>query len=617
MTSTWAMAWRILEPPQRRMAWVVLVLMIVAAMAAAMTVGAVFPFLSVLSDPSRIERVPQLAWVYQRFGFESRQGFMVALGAATLVVIVVANLLQVLRTYAVLRFTQLTGHGVSCRVLASYLRQPYAFFLSRHSGTMATSVLAESTQVIREFFGPAANLIASALTSLAVVAVVVWVDPVVSVVAIGVFGVIYLLIFRLVRNLTARLGRERLAANRQRFRMANEPLTGIKDIKILGHEHRYLDRFSHPSHRLAQIRITTGVIGNLPRYLMQAVAFGGVILLCLILIDLDASDGAEPLARLLPTLGVFALAAQKLMPELSTLYQSFVSITAARATVETIHEDLTQAARLPELSAGTVTPMGLRQSLELDRISYSYPNAERPGLVDVSVTIRAGERIGIVGSTGAGKTTLADLVLGLLTPDSGRLLCDGRPITPANLRAWQRSLGYVPQEIFLSDASVAENIALGIEPAQIDHARVEAAARIARIDGFVRQDLPQGYRTEVGERGVRLSGGQRQRIGIARALYHDADLIVFDEATSALDNLTEAEVMAAVEALPGEKTVMMIAHRLSTVRRCDRIMVLDRGHLVGCGTWDDLMRDSPEFRSIVEASQGPSPDSASTAAPDA
>ncbi|TQE93854.1 MAG: ATP-binding cassette domain-containing protein, partial [Spiribacter salinus] len=223
------------------------------------------------------------------------------------------------------------------------------------------------------------------------------------------------------------------------------------------------------------------------------------------------------------------------------------------------------------------------------------------GLRDIGLTIHAGERIGVVGASGAGKTTLADVVLGLLAPQAGTIRADGAEITPETLRAWQQTVGYVPQDIFLTDASLSENIALGLRPEEIDEAKVERAARIAQLHDFAMAELPDGYATLIGERGVRLSGGQRQRIGIARALYHDADLIVFDEATSALDNLTEREVMTSIDALPGDKTILMIAHRLSTVKVCDRIVVMERGEVAGVGSWEDLVERNAAFRALAEA----------------
>jgi len=348
--------------------------------------------------------------------------------------------------------------------------------------------------------------------------------------------------------------------------------------------------------------VTVQIFSATPQYVMQAVGFGGIIVLCVVLIDPAGLASGAALGGLLPLLGVFAFAGQRLLPELSKLYQSFTQLNSAAAAVETVHRDLTAntAGALPRTAPA---PLGLGQALALEDVSYRYPNAAHAGLSQVSLIIPAGEKIGVVGSTGAGKTTLANILLGLLRPTEGRLTTDGRTITDDEIRAWQQTVGYVPQDIFLTDASVAENIALGLPPEEIDPERLRRAARIARIDDFVTEELDRGYNTLIGERGVRLSGGQRQRIGIARALYHDADLIVFDEATSALDNLTEAEVMGAIDALPGDKTVVMIAHRLSTVRRCDRIAVLDKGRLVGCDTWDALMEGNPHFQRIARLAE--------------
>jgi len=269
------------------------------------------------------------------------------------------------------------------------------------------------------------------------------------------------------------------------------------------------------------------------------------------------------------------------------------------AAVEALYEDLVISRNSVELRFNRVEGRRLEESLRLDCVSYKYPNSKQSGIRDVSLTIRAGEKIGIVGSTGAGKTTLADIILGLLKPTNGKLVVDGVDIDADQLSAWMQCVGYVPQDIFLTDASVAENIALGLLPDDIDYERIFKAAKIAGIDHFVAEELTDGYEAQIGERGVRLSGGQRQRIGIARALYRDADLVVFDEATSALDNLTEAEVMEAIDSLPGDKTIILIAHRLSTVKRCDRIVVLDQGLVVGCGSWDHLMSSNAAFQRIA------------------
>jgi ABC-type multidrug transport system fused ATPase/permease subunit len=327
-----------------------------------------------------------------------------------------------------------------------------------------------------------------------------------------------------------------------------------------------------------------------------------VVLVILLLDPAEFAAGRNTsLADLLPVLGVIAFAGQRMMPELQRLYSALTMLKFGTAAVDSVFADLEGTRFAPDLRHTGDAPLRLTSELRLADVSYRYPNAAKDSLQRSSLTIRAGERIGIVGGTGAGKTTLADLVLGLLAPTEGRILVDGVAIDDTTRRRWQRSVAYVPQELFLVDASIYENIAFGLKSGQVDRARVEESARLAQLDAFVRRDLPQGYDTTIGERGVRLSGGQRQRIGIARALYHDADLIVFDEATSALDNLTEREVMAAIEATPGDKTMLIIAHRLSTVRSCDRIIVLDKGQVVGIGPWAELMEENAAFRDLATA----------------
>lgn len=592
-------AWELLDTRERRNAGLVLIITMLSAISSAAMVGSIMPFLAVLADPSRIETVPALAWAYSRFGFTTVHQFLVALGLASFAVIVLASAIQILRTWAVARYSYLRAHALSQRLLARYLAQPYPFFLDRHSGDMGPRVLVESGQVVVLFLRPVAELVAASLTTAAMVALLLWVNPVIALSTFATLGAIYVLIYAFTRRRLNYLGQVRIENNRLRYRFANETLTGIKDIKLVGREKAYLDRFARPSELLARNEVKVDVLSQVPQFALQATALGGVILLCVVLMDPAAVRPDAGLGDLLPLLGVFAFAGQRLLPELSKLYTSLAQMQIGRAPVAALHDDLIGLDPRETLAATSPAALRLTATLALEGVCYTYPGAERSGLNDITLSIRAGEKIGIVGTTGAGKTTLADIILGLLEPGQGRLVVDGTAILPQNQRAWRLSVGYVPQDIFLTDASVAENIALGIEPDNINTKRLYRAAKIARIDQFIREHLPQGYQTPVGERGVRLSGGQRQRIGIARALYHDADLIVFDEATSALDNMTEKDVMEAIDALPGGKTVIMIAHRLSTVKRCDRIIVLDQGRLVGCDTWDALMADNPAFKRIA------------------
>lgn len=600
--STWKKAWELLDGRERRNAWIVLAVVVIAALSSAVMIGSVMPFLSVLADPGRIHSISTLAWIYQAGGFTSDYAFLIALGLASLAVIVGANLVLLARTWVVVRYTTMRMHRISARLLAAYLRQPYEFFLDQHSGAMNTHVLSEVQQVAWQFFMPAANIIASFLTIAVIVVLLVWINPAVALAAFALFGGIYGGTYFFSRKVVARRGQIRAAANEERFRIAGEALGGIKDIKLLGREAAYLQRFQVHSERMVRTQIVANLIGQTPQYVMQTVAFGGMIVLCLVMVEPDALTSGKALGGILPLLGVFAFAGQRMMPELQKLYQSLTQIQFGKAAVDSIHADLVHKAVGGDILPVTPpAPLGLKRELRLEGVGYYYPKAEAPGLNDISLAIKAGEKIGVVGSSGAGKTTLADLVLGLLRPSEGEMIVDGVAVTHENIRSWQQSVGYVPQDIFLTDSSIAQNIALGIVPEEIDRARVEQAAITAQLDTFIRSDLPEGYDTGVGERGIRLSGGQRQRIGIARAMYHNADLIVFDEATSALDNVTEREVMSAIDNLPGGKTVLIIAHRLTTVQRCDRILMLDRGRIAGFDNWDVLMAQSEDFRKIALA----------------
>ena len=600
---TWKKAWSLLDAREKRNAWITLIVVLAGALSSAVMVGSVLPFLTVLSDPVRIEEMTVLSWAYGVFGFSSDYAFLIALGVASFVVIVITSLIQIAKTYAVARYAMMRIHSISYRLMIAYLRQPYEFFLNRHSAEMGTRVLAESQQLVNQFLRPAAELIAAACTVIAIVGLLLWVEPLVALIAFGVLGGIYGAVYAVTRRVLKRYGRARAEANSARFRIANEAFGGVKAIKLLCRESSYAARYSEPSRRMARAMMMVQVLSQIPKFALESVAFGGIIILSLLMMDPEGLESGAALGGVLPILGVFAFAGQRLMPELSKLYQSLAQIQAGGAAVEVVHDDLMVRAGSGSLPRSIPPALGLTRSVRFDAVSYRYPSAEIAGLNDICLEIQAGERVGVVGSTGAGKTTLADLVLGLLRPGAGRIFVDGSEITEANLRAWQRSVGYVPQDIFLTDASVSENIALGVPPGEIDEPGVRRAAEIARIDTFIREDLPHGYDTTIGERGVRLSGGQRQRIGIARALYHDADLIVFDEATSALDNLTEHEVMAAIDALPDEKTVVMIAHRLSTVQKCDRIVVMEGGRVVGCDGWEALMRDNAVFRRIAGLSE--------------
>ncbi|MEL6886463.1 MAG: ABC transporter ATP-binding protein [Pseudomonadota bacterium] len=596
-------AWALLDRRERRNAGVVLLVVITAALSSAIMVGSIFPFLAVLAEPSNIQTIPQLKWVYETFGFTTQYGFLVALGVGTLTIILLFNALQLSRTYVILRYCMMRTHVLSRKLLGLYLNQPYEFFFNRHSSDMSTRVLSEVEQAVNQFFIPFAEIVASSLTVLMLVLLLIWVNPAVAIGAFAALGSTYGLLYLFVRRRLSQLGTQRVEANQKRFLTAKEVLGGIKEVKLHGNEEAYFDRFDAASFRTINTRLISQLISQLPNYIMQALVMGGLVFFCILMLDPAAFEtGESALVGFLPLIGTIAFAGQRMMPEVSRLYKCVTKMRSGVAALDVVYSDFQAAVSTPKATVGqTIEPLGLRSELRLDAVTYGYPKSDKPSLESLSLSIKAGERIGIVGGTGAGKTTLADIALGLLSPAEGHVLADGIEITEDNKRRWQRSVGYVPQDIFLTDSTILENIAFGVPKQEIDRDRIETVARIAQLDTFVTQELPNGYDTKTGERGVRLSGGQRQRIGIARALYRGSDLIVFDEATSALDNVTEREVMSAIEAIPENKTILMIAHRLSTVKSCDRIIVLQKGRIVGLGPWDDLIAHNPSFQKLTDA----------------
>lgn len=593
-------AWAILEPPARRRALRVLAVILATGLFTAVMVGSILPFLSVLADESIITRAPALTWLYEQGGFTSGKQFALWLGVGSLVLILMATAAQIVRAFMIASFSAQQNKNISTRLFSNYLRQPYLFFVDRHTGDLGTHILVQSNQVVDQFLKPAAEVVAAICTSLAIIFLLLWVSPVVTLVCTAALGGIYGLTFALTRRKIARLSHSGYSASKARNRICIEAIGGIKAIKVLTREESYIDRFEIPSKDLAHAQTVTNVTMEIPNYVLQALAFGGVVTLALFLLGSEQGSTADALGNLLPTIGLIAFAGQRLLPEWQRIYAGLTQIQSGLIAVDVVYRDLfeTQDGAVLRKVSGARIP--LNETLEFDAVTFHYPNAEQAGLFDLSVRIGAGERIGVVGTTGAGKSTLADVLLGLILPTSGRLIVDDTPIDANSVTRWQKSLGYVPQDIFLTDASIAENVALGCLPKEIDMARVKNACQIAQLDQLIENDLPNGYDSKVGERGVRLSGGQRQRIGIARAIYHDSDLLVFDEATSALDTVTEQEVMSAINALPGAKTVVLIAHRLSTVRSCDKIIVLDNGRLVAEGPWDTLIETSTHFRALVE-----------------
>ena len=589
----------LLNKAERRRLGLLFVMIAVMGLLDMASVAALGPFLQVLSNPettgSRFIEVVKAVLQPQ-----STEALLIWLAALALTFVIASLVFKTLTIYAIIRFSHMRAFSLSQRLLSAHLRQPYAWFLGRHSADLGKGVLSEVDKVVDNALVPGLRGIAQFVVVVALVALLVITNPIAAVIGFVFVVGSYGLVFLLTRKKLERIGAERVSANEARYRFAQEALGGIKEVKLHGLEFLYLNRFSKPAFAFADRQATAMVISKLPRYLLEAIVFGAMIALVLGLLI----TGGGRLDQIIPTIGIYAMAGARLFPALQELYQGISLLQFNGPAVNALYADLVeQTERAGRIDAGRdQRSLHLRRRLAVRDVTFTYTGAHRAALHNLSLDIEANTTVGLVGSTGAGKTTVVDLILGLLEPESGHVAVDDVVLDRSNIRAWQNTLGYVPQHIFLIDDSVTANIALGVPPEEVDMDAVERAARIAELDQDVKSDFPDGYSTKLGEGGVRLSGGQRQRIGIARALYNDPSVLVLDEATSALDNITEKAVMDAVQNIAKAKTVILIAHRLSTVRACDKIVMLHRGAAIAEGTYDQLLQESREFQRLARAS---------------
>ncbi len=589
----------LLTPRERRQLWTLAPLVVLMAFAEVVGIAAVAPFLELTVNPGAAQSNVVLAFLYDLFGFDSRRWFLIAIGFAVVFILFAANAFLAFGNWILFRFGAIRNHTIGRRLLIRYLQQPYAFFLTRNTAALANNVLQEVQQIVVGVVMPSLQLVARGVTVLAIVVLLLVTNPLLAGMVTVLLGGAYLIMYRGIRGYVTRIGEDRVRANQERYRSAQEAMSGIKDLRLLGREKEMVERFSVPSGRFANYQANSQILGALPRYVLEAIAFGSVVFIVLLLL----ATGLDP-NEVVPVLGLYAFAGYRLLPALQAVFGALTSIRYSMGALDEVHEmvakvDATRADVDDFVDREALEPLPYQDRLVAEDVSFHYANGE-PVLRDVTLHIPARASVAFVGTTGAGKTTMVDVLLGLLEPSGGTIHVDGVKLDGATIPRWMNNVGYVAQAIYLTDDTVARNIAFGLPDEAIDMEAVKRAARMAQVASFIEEELPDGYDTVVGERGVRLSGGQRQRIGIARALYHDPEVLVFDEATSALDGATERAVYESIRALAGKKTLITIAHRLSTVEDADTIFVLDRGRLVAQGRYDEVYRDSETFRRMAE-----------------
>ena len=551
-------------------------------------IGSVGPFLAVATNPAIIQSNPLLSFAYRRFGFTSDAQFVITTGLVVITITVIRNILAAAVRFGEIRFGQMRNHSISTRLLAHYLAKPYAFYLNRNSAELSRNILSEVQEAVQHFLIPLIEIISKAVVAGAIIIFLIIMDPRVAVLMALALGGIYGGVYMFTRIRLFRVGQRRVKANGERFKIVQEAFGGIKDAKLMGKESVFLDEYRKPSRKMANAMTLKTVYGTLPKYILDTAIFSAIILIVLWFIH-DTSD----LETAIALVSVYAVAGYRLMPTLDHLYKNISFVRGSQATVDLIYRELQGSESEGSLQISErPEKINFYSEIRLENVSFAYPGAENSIIKEQTISIKKNTTVGFIGPTGCGKTTTVDLILGLLWPSEGFLAIDGVKITEHNLKNWQSCLGYVPQHIFLSDDTIARNIAFGVPPKLIDMVKVRKAAQIANLDNFIENELENGYETIVGERGMRLSGGQAQRIGIARAVYEDPEILVLDEATSALDTATESQVMSAIGNLAHKKTIIIIAHRLSTVRNCDAIFMIEKGKVKATGVYEDLVFDN-------------------------
>jgi ATP-binding cassette, subfamily B, bacterial PglK len=573
----------LLSPRERRQAWTLSVLMLFGMALEMLGVGMVIPVVGLLVQGDGAAPHPMLAAALDALGHPDRTTLVVGAMAALVLIYTAKNLYLAYLYRRQAWFAYGVQAGMSQRLFSTYLQQPYLFHLQRNSAQLIRNATTESNLFASHALMPVMLLVTEGLVATGLVLLLLVFEPLGALLVGGVIGLVALGFFRYTRARILRWGGERQFHEGKRLQHLQEGLGGVKDALLLGRAAEFLARYAVHNKGSAQAARHQESLKQMPRLGLELLAIAALATLVSTMVLRGQST-----ASVMPILALFAATAFRLLPSVNRMLGAMQTLRYARPVVDTLYQE----ARLDAPADGAASmpaqgPLVLRSQMDVESVGFRYPMAAQPALHDIRLTIRRGETVGFIGTSGSGKSTLIDVILGLLPPDTGRIAVDARDIRN-HLRSWQDQIGYVPQSIFLTDDSLRRNIAFGLPNEKIDEAAVQAAVRAAQLESLV-ASLPEGLDTPVGERGTRLSGGQRQRIGIARALYHGPSVLVLDEATSALDVGTEADVMAAITALRGQKTILIVAHRLSTVAQCDRIFRFDHGRLVAEGTPTEML----------------------------
>lgn len=549
--------------------------------------------MELLSKPDALQTSDLLSKTYQFFGFTSYPDFVIATGCFIIFTIALANLLGIATQYYHLKFSWNMAHKMSTGLLKVYAQKPYKYYLNQNTADMRAYLINEVVALTSGVLIPIIEFISRALTCVIILILLMMVSVSATLTMGGILGGAYALIYMGRQKMLKRLGKEKIAANTNRFRFLEEMLTGIKTVKTYQAQQFFYDRFARESKKFSLIQPKVQMTYATPKYILEIVAIGGVVAITMYFF-VTSGD----LLKSLPRLTLYAMAGYRLLPALQKAFAAIAKVKHSMPSLHKLYDDLLLIKEVESLEGPAQAPMSFEEKVAFRDVNFRYDPEGEDVLYKLNLEIKKGEIVAFVGATGSGKTTLIDILTGLLTPTAGQLEVDDQVLNSGNMEAWQRNIAYVPQEVYLYDDTVRANVTFGLGIDRFDEKRMDEALQMAGIYEFVTNQLPEGIETVIGERGVRLSGGQRQRLGLARALYANPKLLVLDEATSALDNITEKEIIKSLLSLPDDLTIVMIAHRLSTVQYADDIFLLEEGNIANHGTYKELISSNDTFRKM-------------------
>lgn len=585
----------LLPTNDRRRGMYLLLLVFFTAILDTLGIASIMPLIALLSNPSLMHDNAFMFELWKIVGEPETKQFLLYASFFTLCFLVFTLSVRATTIYLQTKFAMNCEYKISSELTESYLQQDYTWFLNKNSAELGKNILSEASNIVHGGLIPLINILAQGSLSLCILSLLIFIDAWLALVIILTLFFTYCLIFISVSGVLAKIGLTRMNSNETRFRLLNEVFGGIKEIKYIGLEKAYLNSYKLSAEQFATAFTKAQIIGMLPRYILEGISFGGLISVIIYFL----SDGRE-IVEIIPVLSLFAFAGYKLMPALQAVYSAFTQLRFIGPVVERLSEAKRELSITDDIKEVN-DKITFSKLLEVSDLSFSYPGSSRQAVNSINLTIHPNELVAFVGRSGSGKTTIVDILLGILRPSSGSILVDGHNLHRSYLGAWRRKIGYVSQDVYLIDSTILLNITLADTDEIVDFVKLNKVLDITDLAEFVHNDLPEGLQTEVGERGLRLSGGQKQRLGIARALYRDPSILILDEATSALDNVTEAHILGSIKKSYDDITIIMIAHRLSTVENCDNIFVLENGRIAGHGTYNYLLKNNPVFIDQVHA----------------